>query len=111
MLGAGRRKGGARGATFLVVVAVASAVAAALVHVWVRLQVIEAGYQLARETKARHELTEQIQKLRLELATRGEPSRIERRAREELKMATPDPSSIRVVRIGRSGPIAQVGRK
>jgi cell division protein FtsL len=111
MLGAGRRRSGPRGATFLVAVAILSAVAAALVHVWVRLQVIEAGYQLARETKTRHDLTEQIQKLRLELATRREPSRIERRAREELKMTTPDPSAIRVVHVGRSGPIAQGDRR
>ena len=108
--GALRRRSGVRGATFLVAVLIAGAVAAALLHVWVRLQVIEAGYQLARETKARHDLGEQIQKLRLELATRSDPSQIERRAREELHMATPDPSSIRVVRIGRSGPIARATR-
>ncbi len=85
---------------FYVVVTVASAVMVALIHVWVRLQVIQAGYAIARETKTRHELSEQNQKLRLELETRKDPAVIERRAREELHMATPDPAAIRVLRAG-----------
>ena len=95
-----------RSATFLVSVGVVSAVAAALLHVYVRLQVIHVGYDLARENKARHELTEHNQKLRLELEMRKDPAVIERRAREELHMAPPDPSSIRVIHAGQSGPLA-----
>jgi cell division protein FtsL len=95
-----------RGATFLVSIAVACAVVVALLHVYVRLQVIQAGYDLARESKARHDLVEQNERLRLELATRKDPSVIERRAREELRMTTPDPGAIRVITVGRSGPVA-----
>jgi cell division protein FtsL len=79
------------------------AVAAALGHVYVRLQVIQVGYVVARETRLRHDLEDQNQKLRLELAMRRDPSVVERRARQELHMEPPDPSSIRVLRLGPSG--------
>jgi cell division protein FtsL len=95
-----------KGATFLVSLAIASAVAAALLHVYVHLAVIHVGYDLAREAKVRHELAEQNQKLRLELEVRKDPAVIERRAREELHMAPPDPAAIRVIRAGQSGPLA-----
>ncbi len=95
-----------RSPAFLFAVAVAALVAVALVHVWVHLQVIQAGYELGRESKARHDLVEQNQKLRLELATRRNPAEIERHAREVLHMAPPDPSAIRVVRMGEAGRLA-----
>jgi cell division protein FtsL len=95
-----------RSTTFFIALAVVCATVVALVHVYIHLQVIQAGYELGRETKTRHELTEQNQRLRLELATRKDPSLIERRAREELHMQTPDPGAIRVITVGRSGPIA-----
>lgn len=73
-------------------------VAVALAHVHLRLQVIEGGYALSRESRLHRELEDQNQKLRLELATRRDPAVIERRARAELHMAPPDPAAIRSVR-------------
>ena len=74
-----------------------AATVAALLHVHVRLQVIDAGYRISHETRLRHALADQQQKLRLELAMRRDPSVVERRARDELHMAPPDPAAIRVV--------------
>ena len=70
---------------------------AALAHVWVHLQVISVGYDISRETKARHDLMELNQRLSLELRTRMDLSLIERSAREQLKMVPPDPRSIRLL--------------
>jgi len=70
---------------------------AALGHVWVHLQVLAVGYDISRETKARHDLMELNQRLSLELRTRMDLSVIERAAREQLKMVPPDPRAIRVL--------------
>lgn len=99
------RPGTLRG-TALISVAVFVATVAALVHVWIRLQVIEVGYALARERKVLHELSQQNQRLRLELGTRSDPAVIERRAREELHMTPPDPRAIRLLTVGKSSEIA-----
>ncbi len=69
-----------------------------LAHVWVHLQVISLGYEISRETKKHHELSEHNQRLRLELTARVDPTTVERIAKNELKMVPPDPESIRVVR-------------
>jgi cell division protein FtsL len=69
--------------------------AAALLHVWVHLQVIAVGYDISRETKARHDLSEANQRLALELRTRMDLAAVEKVAREQLKMAPPDPRAIR----------------
>src|SRR5262245_34165655 len=83
----------------LLALALVLTVGAALAQVYVHLQVIETGYELSRETKLRHDLGEQNQKLRLELAVRKDPAQIERRARQELHMEAPDPRLIRVLRL------------
>jgi cell division protein FtsL len=89
--------GAARSTSWLIAVSIAVSAAAALVHVWVHLQVIAIGYDISRETKARHDLGELNQKLSLELRTRTDLAVVERAARETLHMAPPDPRSIRVI--------------
>ena len=83
---------------------------AGLGHVYLRLQVIDAGYAISRESRLRQDLEDQNQKLRLELLTRRDPALVERRARDELHMAPPDPSAIRSVRIDR-GALADGSRR
>lgn len=80
-----------------IAIAIAVIAAAAVLHVWVHLQVIAVGYDLSRETRAHHELAEMNQKLTLELRTRMDLQVIERAARQQLGMAPPDPRSIRLV--------------
>jgi cell division protein FtsL len=86
-----------RSPTWLIATATAVVTFAALAHVWVRLQMLSIGYDISRETKWRHDLGEQYQRLTLELRTRMDFAVVERIARDELKMAPPDPRAIRVV--------------
>lgn len=86
-----------RGFSQLATVAIAVAVLTALLHVSVRLQVLRIGYALSEETRVHHELVQQNQRLRLELATRKDPVLVERIARERLRMTPPDPEAIRVI--------------
>ena len=58
--------------TWLIALATGVVTAAALAHVWVRLQMLSVGYDISRETKWRHDLGEQSQRLTLELRTRME---------------------------------------
>jgi cell division protein FtsL len=74
-----------------------SLVVVALLHVWTRLEIVRIGYALSEETKLHQALREHEQRLRLELASRKDPAAIERIAREQLHMAPPDSSAIRIV--------------
>jgi len=73
--------------------------AAALVHVWVHLQVITVGYELSRENRWRHDLGELNQRLQLELRTRTDLLTIEKAARERLKMVPPEARAVRVLQV------------
>jgi cell division protein FtsL len=81
----------------LIALSVLVVTAAALAHVWVHLQMIAVGYEISRETKLRHDLSEQNQRLALELRSRMDLSLIERSARDDLKMVPIDPRAIRVL--------------
>ena len=71
---------------------------AALAHVWVHLQMLAVGYDISRETKWRHDLGEQNQRLTLELRTRMDLASIERAARERAaRWCRPIRAPIRVV--------------
>jgi cell division protein FtsL len=86
-----------RSPTIFVAGVTAAITLAALAHVWVHLQVIALGYDISRETQLRHDLSEMNQRLSLELRTRLDLTTIERTAKAELKMAPPDPQSVRVL--------------
>jgi cell division protein FtsL len=85
--------------TWLIAVATAMVTFAALAHVWVRMQMLALGYDISKETRWRHDLGEQNQKLTLELRTRMDLAVVEKIARDELKMVPPDPRLIRVVQL------------
>ena len=72
-----------------------------LTHVWVRLQLIAVGYEISRQHQIRHDLTEQSQRLSIELRTRMDLASIERIARDRLKMDPPDPQKLRTVSVPR----------
>lgn len=86
--------------TLSIVVGVVAIALAALAHVHLRLAVLQAGYDLSRESRLRHDLEDQNQKLRLELDTRRDPQLIERRALGELHMSPPEPGAIRTLSRG-----------
>ena len=86
-----------RGVAFYVIVAAVSAGAAALAHVWVRMQVVELGYEIAREKTAGDELAMANARLRIEVEGLKNPARVEQLAKKDLKMTAPDPVKIRVI--------------
>jgi cell division protein FtsL len=91
------KKRGKRGLAFYALVGALSAGAAALAHVWVRMQVVELGYEIAREKTAGDELTMTNARLRIEVEGLKNPARVEQLAKKDLKMAAPDPVKIRVI--------------
>jgi len=91
--------GAERSSVSMIALTVAVVALAALLHVWVRLQVIAIGYDLSRETRTKHDLGEAHQRLSLELRTRMDLAVVERAAREQLKMVSPDPRSIHVLTV------------
>lgn len=65
-----------------------------VVHVSARVLVVRTGYQLS-ELEAEHRtLTRENDRLKLELATLKNPSRLERIAREELGMIPASPADV-----------------
>ena len=95
------RRADTRSATPLWPIALLCAVATVwgLTHVWVRLQLIAVGYEISRQHKIRHDLTELSQRLSLELRTRMDLGTIERLARDKLKMEPPDASKLRTIAV------------
>lgn len=70
----------------------------ALISVWVRIQVIQLGYEMSRLRKETSELKEQKNRLKAEVAMLKVPSRIEVIARERFGMRFPQSQEIVIVK-------------
>ena len=64
-------------------------IAAVLVHVWLRLQVVHMGYVLSTTSKLQARLEQENRELKIELATMTSPDRLEAQARQRLGLVTP----------------------
>ena len=73
---------------------VACLVSLALVHVWLRLQVIHLGYVLATTSKLQGQLEQVNRELKLELATLTSPDRLEELARSRLGLREPEQGQV-----------------
>src|SRR3954462_8819697 len=73
-------------------------VAVALLHVWLRLQVVHMGYALATATKLQRQLEQENRELKVELATLTSPQRLEAMARSRLGMAEPQRGQVVILR-------------
>lgn len=62
----------------------------ALLHVWLRLQVVHLGYVLSTTTKLQSQLEQERRELKVELATLSSPQRLERMARSRLGLKEPE---------------------
>lgn len=82
----------------LVVIVLCAAIASALAVVQVRHEGRQRYVELRGLLAERDELDIEYGRLQLEQATWAEMSRIERVAREELRMVRPDPARITVLR-------------
>ena len=81
--------GGVFASLFPVLFLFAIFVAVGIVHVASRVLVMDAGYKLHKLESEHRRLTQDNDKLKLELATLRSPSRLEKIAREKLNMAAP----------------------
>jgi cell division protein FtsL len=68
-----------------------------LVHVWLRLQVVQMGYALSTISKLQGRLEQENRELKVELATLTSPERLEALARTRLGLVTPDKGQIIVL--------------
>ena len=72
-------------------------IAAVLVHVWLRLQVVRMGYVLSTTSKLQTRLEQENRELKVELATLTSPDRLEALARQRLGLAAPEKGQIIVL--------------
>jgi len=90
-----QRVGGCPASTTVTALAVAALlVAASLLCVWSRIEVVRQGYANAAAAKQIKELTAEQENLRVQAASLRSPDRIETIAREKLRMQYPKPEQI-----------------
>jgi cell division protein FtsL len=89
-----RAKAGERRPGFALVLGPLVVVAVALLLVWVRLQVVNAGYELSTARRLAHRLEQEQRELEIEVATLTSPRRLEQVARQRLGMGPPAPGQI-----------------
>jgi cell division protein FtsL len=68
-----------------------------LLHVWLRLRVVNEGYGLSATTKLQQRLEQEQRELRLEYATLTSPERIEALARRRLGLRPPEKGQVIVL--------------
>jgi cell division protein FtsL len=69
-----------------------------LVKVWVRLQVVNVGYELSAARQMQQRLEHERQELEVEFATLRDPRRIEEIARRRLGLTEPRPGQVQELR-------------
>jgi cell division protein FtsL len=68
-----------------------------LLHVWLRLQVLDQGYALSATTKLQQRLEQEQRELRVEYATLIAPERVEALARRRLGLRPPEKGQVIVL--------------
>lgn len=66
----------------------------ALLHVWLRLQVVRLGYVLSTTSKLHSQLEQENRELKVELATLTSPDRLEAMARARLGLVEPEKGQV-----------------
>jgi cell division protein FtsL len=72
-------------------------VALALLHVWLRLQVVHMGYTLSTTTKLQNQLEQENRELKVEVATLTSPERLHAMARRRLGLMSPQKGQVIVL--------------
>ena len=72
-------------------------VGVALLHVWLRLQVVQMGYVLSTTSKLQSELEQESRELKVELASLTSPDRLEAMARKRLGLVPPEKGQVIVL--------------
>jgi cell division protein FtsL len=68
-----------------------------LVHVWLRLQVVQMGYVLSTTSKLQSRLEQENRELKVEWASLMSPERLEAMARKRLGMIPPEKGQVIVL--------------
>ena len=68
--------------------------ALALVHVWLRLQVVHMGYVLSSTSKLHNQIEHENRELKVEWATLTSPDRLEATARGRLGLIPPEKGQV-----------------
>ena len=76
------------------VVLVAPVVAAAIFFVWTHVATVQLGYLLSEEAETHHTLLETNRGLRIEVAAKKAPKRLEALAKDKYNLAPPTPRQI-----------------
>ena len=69
-------------------------VAELLIYTWCRVQYVQVGYQITKETARQQQLLALRDNLRIEHARLKSPQRIAKIAREQLGLITPNPDQV-----------------
>jgi cell division protein FtsL len=72
-------------------------VGVALLHVWLRLQVVHMGYVLSTTSKLQNQLEQENRELKVELATLTSPDRLEAMSRRRLGLRSPEKGQVIVL--------------
>ena len=86
-----------RGQVIAIAILALGLVGVALLHVWLRLQVVHMGYVLATTSKLKKQLEQENLELRVELATLTSPDRLESLARRRLGLKSPEKGQVIVL--------------
>ena len=81
----------------LVVLSVLGLVGVALLHVWLRLQVVHMGYVLSTTSKLQNQLEQENRELKVEIATLTSPDRLEAMSRRRLGLRPPEKGQVIVL--------------
>jgi cell division protein FtsL len=65
-----------------------------LIYTWCRVQYVQVGYQITKETAKQQQLLALRDNLRIEQARLKSPQRIAKIAREQLGLITPNPDQV-----------------
>jgi cell division protein FtsL len=90
-------KGRSRRRFLLLALLATGLIVAVLVHVWLRLQVVQVGYVLSTTSKLQSRLEQENRELKLELATMISPDRLEAQARKRLGLVAPEKGQVIVL--------------
>jgi cell division protein FtsL len=92
-----RRKNGDVTKTGIWIIFMAVFIAELFLYTWCRVNCIDVGYDISRETKRQNELTALQNNLKIELASLKSPERIAKIAKDQLGLKAPTKSQTIVI--------------
>jgi cell division protein FtsL len=81
----------------LIAISALGLVGVALLHVWLRLQVVHMGYVLSTTSKLQNQLEQENRELKVEFATLTSPDRLEAMSRRRLGLRSPEKGQVIVL--------------